>query len=617
MLTTRALPLSQAAHQHPDKKAITSKEVEESSTAAMDEASPTERALTSFASLLSSALTIDGDLPEPLAGSSSALPCFFSRSVGPSEAVAALPGLDLRAGKSASLSASSAVAAGAGAGLEDSAALHLAAPFVCSRDDLAGVPKKILANVASSFVQLIDARMRSSLSALLRKTLQRGAMAGFGGSSSAGGVGSDAHTKMVIGLLSSETPVAPTTVVTSFRVLPGAGGNAGAPGADSVVLPLVYEAVIDLSVLGTAITVAIRAPGTIAATFDDADNGGDGLIRSVEVTLDTLALLRAMMKQARFAVKKAVSAASAIAATLVTAAGTGSATGKTGGGSLNLLGQNLGAGTHRRNERRSSPLSSAGARTSSQPRMLPVDKMEPSGEHNIVLSTGEQSGSFSSLSRKSSSSCSSCQSDPAQDGTCAKESVPITKEQNFDMPPPPPRKPLRGCYSSPGLQSGLSSALSHQPRYQSAYRPVMPLGPLRPTPETASAVSKRSPSQELRNVRFKDLTVSDDRGNKNAVWGPASPGTSSQGGEASSGASPSNVRCLDSAAAAQGLAMLATSTSSKLGGIKKRARHSEAGASLAAAAAAAATAALDEDEDQGTSAGPLRKRRVMSCPSMV
>lgn len=578
----------------------------------------------SFASLLSSALTVEGDLPEPLAGSSSALRCFLSSSVGPGHVCAALPGLDLKAGKR---DGSSSSVAPAGVGLEESAALHLAVPMLCTRDDVVDVPKRVLANVASSFVQLIDARMRSSLSALLRKTLQRGAMAGFGGGpagGAGGGVGSDAHTKMVIGLLSSETPVAPTTVVTSFRVL---GGGGGGGRSSKVILPIVYEAVIDLSVLGSAVTVAIRAPGTVSATFEDG-SGGDGLIRSVEVTLDTLALLRAMMKQARFAVKKAVSVASAIATTLVSAAGPGSA-GKNGGGSLNLLGQNLGAGTHRRHERRSSPSSSGtGVRIAPLPplRRPPSSKKkeEPCAcvEPPISSATSEHSSSSSSLSSASSpdsSSCSLCQSASLKNGTGssadAKKHMSKSKEQNFDMPPPPPRKPLRGCYSSPGLRSGLASALSSNPRFsssskRSSYRPVMPLGLLRPT---EAAAAERSHSQELRNVRFEGR---DGDGNKNAVWGAAS------GGESSPSSSASKVRCIDSAAAAQGLAMLAT-TSARLG-IKKRARHSEAGASLAAAAAAAATAALDNDAVSGDagaggtrSTGPLRKRRVMSCPSII
>eukprot|EP00567_Pseudictyota_dubia_P016688 CAMPEP_0197463024 /NCGR_PEP_ID=MMETSP1175-20131217/60730_1 /TAXON_ID=1003142 /ORGANISM="Triceratium dubium, Strain CCMP147" /LENGTH=137 /DNA_ID=CAMNT_0042998687 /DNA_START=190 /DNA_END=599 /DNA_ORIENTATION=+ len=102
-----------------------------------------ERALTSFASLLSSALTVEGNLPEPLAGSSSALRCFFSSRVGPLDACAALPGLDLKAGKGADKSSSSAAAVGT-MGLEESAAFSLAFPVLCRREDLVGVPRKIL-----------------------------------------------------------------------------------------------------------------------------------------------------------------------------------------------------------------------------------------------------------------------------------------------------------------------------------------------------------------------------------------------------------------------------------------------------------------------------------------
>lgn len=599
-----------------------------------------ERALTSFASLLSSALTVEGNLPEPLAGSSSALRCFFSSRVGPLDACAALPGLDLRAGKGAEKSSSSAAAVGT-MGLEESAAFSLAFPVLCRREDLVGVPRKILANVASSFVQLVDARTRSSLSALLRRTAapRGGALPGFGAIGTAGGgggfgggvVGGDAHTKTMIALLTSETPVAPTTVVTSFRVLPGGGASAPTEGGGSdpakLILPLVYEAVVDLSILGTAATVAIHAPGTIAAVFDSdsaEDGGGNGgdLLRTVEVTLDTLALLRAMMKQARFAVKKAVSTASAIATTLV-AAQAGAGGGRTAGGSLNLLGQNLGAGAHRKFERRSWPVVTADA-AMLPPRRPSGDKKELSSDPPCPNSAGERSMPPSSSSSPQVPHISTLAQD--RTGADAEGDAPPHKQQNFDMPPPPPGKPLRGCYSSPALRSSLTSALATEPRY-SSYRPVMPLGPLggprtKAAPAAAAAVG-RSPSTELRNVRFKDLTVSDGGGggNKNAEWGTAS--SDSGGGRPASKLSSAG-RCLDSAVAAQALAMLAstsspspssTSSSPPSLALKKRARHSEAGASLAAAAAAAAVVA-DED-DGGSSGGPIRKRRVMSCPSIV
>ena len=249
-----------------------------------------ERVLGSFASLLSSALTANGETPELLSTSSSNLPRFISSTVSDDTDCCTVPCLMLKHSDSSSTQRTP-------SSLEETAALYLARPLTLTRAELEEVPIALLGNISDSFLSLVDSRLRSSLAALMRNT--------------------DAHqesaiTRTVVGLLaSSEKPIFPTAVVTSFRALPGCdrtqnGGH---------VAPLIMETVIDLSIMSQLVTVTFVVPGTIQGSFDSSCSAC--LLTKVEVVLDTVSLLQSMMNQARSAVREAVIIASGVASNIL------------------------------------------------------------------------------------------------------------------------------------------------------------------------------------------------------------------------------------------------------------------------------------------------------------
>jgi len=110
-------------------------------------------------------------------------------------------------------------------------------------------------------------------------------------------------------LKSSANPVLITAVVTSFSML-SMPEDADVPDNNSLVSPLVFEAVVDLSILGSKITVPLRAPGAITGAYPSGQDCS--LLENVELAFDTNVFLQAMMKQARFVVRKALATASSL-----------------------------------------------------------------------------------------------------------------------------------------------------------------------------------------------------------------------------------------------------------------------------------------------------------------
>lgn len=285
-------------------------------------------ALASFAALLSSAETngvghaAPTSLTEFLAAADAGKDDHETRKAG------SFPSMDLR--NSASGTSSSSSSSG-DLSLQDAAALNLAAPLAADRDELEKVPARLLKNCSASFLKLVDSRLRSSVSALLRQIAKLGTSDDSSGEGAGGGGLSSSETGIIVKLLSQGDPIKVTTVVTSFRVLPTetqtrSVGENGRDGRSSVrqdlTLPLIFEAVIDASALGKLVTVSLQAPGTITGSFPGGggsdDNNGSGRsggkLSHVKVTFDTLALLKSMMEQARSVVKKAVSRAATVAA---------------------------------------------------------------------------------------------------------------------------------------------------------------------------------------------------------------------------------------------------------------------------------------------------------------
>mmetsp|Transcript_32463 Transcript_32463/g.74598 ORF Transcript_32463/g.74598 Transcript_32463/m.74598 type:complete len:426 (+) Transcript_32463:192-1469(+) len=246
--------------------------------------SEAERIVGGFASLMSSALTLEGDGGgmEPLKDSSETLPRFISPTVM-DEVCCMLPTLLLKHGETSS-----------GGSIEDVAALNLARPMSLSRDVLEAAPMALLGNLCESLSLLIDSRLRSSTAALVRQS-QRQA--------------DPTLTRVLVGLLAcSQSPISPTTVVTSFSVMPSSEVTA----SGDLVMPLVAEAIVDTKIFGTLNTLKLVAPGNIQATL-----GPDFMITKAEIVLDTVTFLQSMMKQARYAVRKAVATASKMATALL------------------------------------------------------------------------------------------------------------------------------------------------------------------------------------------------------------------------------------------------------------------------------------------------------------
>ena len=243
-----------------------------------------ERILGSFASLLSSALTVDG-ASEPLKDSSGTLTRLMSSSVRSESVCCMIPTLMLKHKDSSRSSHGS---------IEEYAALNLARPLALTRGELHAAPLTMLGNLIESFMSLVDSRKRSSLAALIRQSQEQ----------------KDATlTRVLVGLLAcSNDPIAPSTVVTSFRGLQASERS----GSDDMVMPLVVETVVDLKIFGTLATISIVAPGTIQASF-----GPDGMITKAEVVLDTLSFLQSIMKQARYVVRKAIALSSNMARNLL------------------------------------------------------------------------------------------------------------------------------------------------------------------------------------------------------------------------------------------------------------------------------------------------------------
>lgn len=222
---------------------------------------------------------------EPLKDSSTTLPRLMSSLVRTESVCCMIPTLMLKHQDSSRSSHGS---------IEEYAALNLARPLALKRGELQAAPLTLLGNLIESFMSLVDSRKRSSLTALIRQSQTQK---------------DSTLTRVLVGLLAcSNDPITPSTVVTSFRVLQASERNA----SGDIVMPLVMETVVDLKIFGSLITISVVAPGTIQASF-----ASDCMITKVEVVLDTVAFLQSMMKQARYAVRKAVALSSNMASKLL------------------------------------------------------------------------------------------------------------------------------------------------------------------------------------------------------------------------------------------------------------------------------------------------------------
>ena len=233
-----------------------------------------------------------------------------------------------------------------------------AGSVLTNKTSLTILPRRLLQNVAASYKSLVDSRLRSSLSALLKRTLSSSGGSGIGGigvhsSGAAGAALLRSQTVGLVSLMSQSDAVVVTAAASSFRVVDVPGGSTD-EGLDSTghlygrTVPLIFEVVLDVIVHEVKTTAILQAPGSLTGQFvarrmsassrsgssssqgeqgkqkqeenrkEEEEEEEEPRLARVELTVDAPHLLQMMMEEARKAVREAVSAC----ATNITAATT-------------------------------------------------------------------------------------------------------------------------------------------------------------------------------------------------------------------------------------------------------------------------------------------------------
>lgn len=301
-----------------------------------------ERLLSSFAALLSSAMS-DGQEHPSLSFSSKAMtlprlissyeydlmtvmnekPDNSSSNIERRQKNFSFPGLALKSSKSISSKSLN-------ISPQESAALNLAIPINVQSSGISSIPITLLRNLKGSLQQLIDSRLRHSILAL--------------SSGKKNGIDGNAdwilQSLMLRRILKTKNAVNIITVVTSFSVVSASSFHAPTNSSstltqaifekkrdmtdtsiitgnshvnkdnsfdpsssdDTSSLPIVFEVVIDMNILGKQHTISLKSQGTIQGKIHRNDN----LLCSVNVALDTMGLLRDMMSQARCVAKNSM-----------------------------------------------------------------------------------------------------------------------------------------------------------------------------------------------------------------------------------------------------------------------------------------------------------------------
>jgi hypothetical protein len=183
-------------------------------------------------------------------------------------------------------------------------ALNLATTIEARHGNIDVVPSFLLRNIKAGFEELITSRLRVSLQAITRTVLKTG--------------GDVSDTRIMRKLLFNSDPIKITAVVTSLQVVNAnkqyRHAHLNRVNNSSIVEPIVFETIFDLSILGKTYTITVEAPGTLSAALD----GHDFHLENVTLVLDTVSLLKVMIGQTRAVVKKALKRAASIAATVTT-----------------------------------------------------------------------------------------------------------------------------------------------------------------------------------------------------------------------------------------------------------------------------------------------------------
>lgn len=194
----------------------------------------------------------------------------------------------------ASVLSNAADASAKAAQVEQKAAQSLGSLTSWTKSSVVYASTAIARNVSDSFSSLVDSRVRAWTLLLLRHSLT---------------TGDSASRSRLLSMLSSIIKV--HSARTDFKTIPLPESAAGHPKEVDVILPLLLEVEMQVSIQNKVDTVTLRAPGTIAGTFDKLDGASSqssGLLK-VDIRLDTGAMLDSMVQQARMVVFKAVAKA--------------------------------------------------------------------------------------------------------------------------------------------------------------------------------------------------------------------------------------------------------------------------------------------------------------------
>jgi hypothetical protein len=195
--------------------------------------------------------------------------------------------------------------------LEEITAESLRRRINLTKEQVPDLPLILLSNVTHTFVKLVQARLRQAAKALMSR-------------GSTFSTRNEAFTSAR--LLASLSKRPPSAVVTTYKTLDFVDRcsrvqNLNEQQVDEeavVVVPVILEVVMDWTLFDTADTITttpMEAPGVLQGQFviDHRCRSDSLLLHSVDMELDTGALLQSMMQQAKLLVRKALVAAACLA----------------------------------------------------------------------------------------------------------------------------------------------------------------------------------------------------------------------------------------------------------------------------------------------------------------
>jgi len=191
-------------------------------------------------------------------------------------------------------------------------AISLSRPTIWTRSSVHQAPPALLRSLATSFSALVDSRVQAWTLFLLRHSLSSNK-------------GDKENRGFLLDMLETRTSIEVVAAVTTFTVLEEGkaklrlemerrrkaavergGKKKGMKTEDcDLVLPLRFEAVMDVSLQGRKLSVRFSAPGHIAAIFHE----NTSLISYVECKIDSKEFAAGMIEQTRLVLLEAVKSA--------------------------------------------------------------------------------------------------------------------------------------------------------------------------------------------------------------------------------------------------------------------------------------------------------------------